>query len=178
MFSSDLKSQLVETSETTFLWSSLHPASALTERREETGRVENREETGGQGTLARIYGCVPALNVQRTANVTPPLRQRAMLGVIGGLAGSGNTTASRTELKRAAAALLRQSQQQQQQQKGLKIQPRQRGRPTETGNVSLRQRRGGETPGKTPAKEACCFCLAQRRSFSSLVTWTRNATSV
>lgn len=30
---------------------------------------------------------------------------------------------------------------------------------------------GGETPGKTQAKEACCFCLAQLRSFSSLVMW-------
>lgn len=140
MFSSDLKSQLVETSETTFLWSSLHQAGAFREERGDgTHRKYGRDgRTGNTGSYIWMRS-----SPQRAPNSKRDPRQTAgdawcHLRV----SWNCNTTGSRTELKRAAAALLRQSQQQQQQQqKGLKKQQRQRGRPTETGNVLLRQRR-------------------------------------
>lgn len=37
--------------------------------------------------------------------------------------------------------------------------------------VSYCGRDGGETPGKTQAKAACCFCFAQLQGFTSLVVW-------
>lgn len=116
--------------------------------------IENREQTGGQGTLGRIYGCVPAHNVRRTAHVpNDPRRQRAMLDGICGLAGTAIPQEAEPGWNLLPLPFWdnhnNNNKLKKKEVQGIKIQQRQRGRPTETGNVLLRQRRGGETPGKT-----------------------------
>lgn len=115
--------------------------------------IENREQTGGQGTLGRIYGCVPAHNVRRTAHVpNDPRRQRAMLDGICGLAGTAIPQEAEPGWNLLPLPFWdnhNNNNNKKKEVQGIKIQQRQRGRPTETGNVLLRQRRGGETPGKT-----------------------------
>lgn len=95
------------------------PASALREEsRRERREIENREQTGGQGTLARVYGCVPAHNVHWTAHVPndPPQTEGHAWRHLR-VSWNCSTTGSRTQLKGAAPALLRQSQQHKQTKK-------------------------------------------------------------